>query len=338
MTNVRTIAFRTPDDMHIHLRQGQALRRYARRVSRSFARGIVMPNLLPAITTPQDLLSYRNRIQRFTRGFTPLMTFKLVPGLNRHQIAGLRGAEAVAGKYYPEGVTTNSENSIRSTEKLFGVLESMEEEGLVLCVHAEDPEAPVLSREQRFLPLIEEIVKRFPGLRLVFEHVSTKDAVDLVNDLPQNVAATVTVHHLLFTLEDMMASGFIPGLYCKPVVKTASDREAIQQVVLEGHPKFFFGSDSAPHPVAAKSKAPVASGVYSAPVAIPLLIEFFDTRGAIAKLENFVSRFGAEFYGLPLNRGTSEWLNIDRQVPDIVDGALPLYAGKKVLWKKKAAG
>jgi len=293
-----------------------------------------MPNLLPPVTKPADLLSYRNRIQKCTIGFEPLMTFKLVPGLNPNQIMELKDSSAVAGKYYPEGVTTNSENGITSADELYRILEVMEELELVLCIHGEEPQAPILTRERDFLPQFQEIVRRFPGLRIVFEHVSTTDAVELVKEMPETVAATVTVHHLLFTLEDMMASGFCPGLYCKPVVKSAADREAIQKVVLEANHKFFFGSDSAPHPSSAKARAPVASGVYSAPVAIPLLIEFFDSCDALDKLEDFVSRFGAEFYRLPLNEEKTEWVKARRQVPDHIDGAIPLFAGKTVAWRR----
>ena len=338
MNDTKSVTFRAPDDMHIHLRQGSELKKYARRAAKVFARAVVMPNVKPPITTPAGLISYRNEIQRCTTGFQPLMTFKLVAGLNANQVAGLKDSGAVAGKYYPEGVTTNSEDGIRNTGELFPILEAMEEMDIILCVHGEKPGDPILTREQSFIPEFEQIVKKFPRLRIVFEHVSTKEAVAFVRNMPDSIAATVTVHHLLFTLEDMMASGFYPELYCKPVVKHASDMEAIRQAVLEGGSKFFFGSDSAPHPRAAKSKAPVASGVYSSPVALPLLIDFFDSHGALGKLEDFVSRFGAEFYRLPLNEGRSEWQRISDKVPRAIDGAIPLLAGKTVSWKKKAAG
>ena len=338
MNESRSITIRAPDDMHVHLRQKPALAEYARRVSSIFARAVVMPNLVPPISTPETLNSYRQEILKAAPGFEPLMTFKLLPGMTAETVTALKGAGAVAGKYYPEGVTTNSEDGIRDTGELYPVLEAMEEAGLVLCMHGEEPGAPVLDRERAFLPQLEEMTARFPRLRMVFEHVSTADGVALVENLPENIAATVTVHHLLFTLEDMMASGLDPHLYCKPIVKTENDRREIGRVVLEKNRKFFFGSDSAPHPVAAKTTAPAAAGVYSAPVAMPLLIDFFHSRDALDRLEDFTSRFGPEFYDLPLNREKSTWINEDWEVPGIIDGAVPLWAGKKLLWKKKAAG
>jgi dihydroorotase len=266
------------------------------------------------------------------------MTLKLVPGMTAEGVSALKRAGAVAGKYYPEGVTTNSEDGIKNREELYPILEALEEEGLVLCVHGEEPEAPVLERERAFLAQFEEMAAKFQKLKMVFEHVSTAEAVSLVKELPETVAASVTVHHLLFTLEDMMASGLDQHLYCKPVVKSEKDRLAIEESVLDGHPKFFFGSDSAPHPVSEKTRSPAASGVYSAPVALPLLIDFFDSHDSRDKLENFVSRYGAEFYGLALNEGTSEWLNEPWIVPELVDGAVPLCAGQQLRWQKKAAG
>ncbi len=337
MDELRSITIRTPDDMHVHLRQGPGLAEYARRVGSVFSRAVVMPNLVPPVSTPERLVSYRKEIIDSVPGFEPLMTFKLLPGMTAEEVYALKRSGAVAGKYYPEGVTTNSEDGIRNTDELYPILETMEEAGLVLCMHGEEPAAPVLDRERAFLPQLEKMTARFPRLRMVFEHVSTADGVALVDNLPETVAATVTVHHLLFTIEDMMASGLNPHLYCKPVIKTENDRREIERVVLEKNHKFFFGSDSAPHPVAAKTKVPAAAGVYSAPVAMPLLIDFFESRKALDKLEDFTSRFGPEFYNLPLNRGTSEWLNVPREVPDVVDGAVPLWAGKKLRWTKKTA-
>ena len=324
--------------MHVHLRQGPALAGYTRRIASSFSRALVMPNLLPPISSVEGLLSYQKEIRAFAPGFQPLMTFKLLPGMTAKEIGALKRAGAVAGKYYPEGVTTNSEDGIRNTDELYPILETMEGEDLVLCMHGEEPGAPVLERERLFLPRLEEMAARFPRLRMVFEHVSTADGVALVKSLPGTIAATVTVHHLLFTLEDMMAAGLDPHLYCKPVVKTEADRSAIEGAVLEKNHKFFFGSDSAPHPAAAKTSSPAAAGVYSAPVAMPLLIDFFDSLGALDRLEDFTSRFGAQFYNLPLNRGTTEWLNVESEVAGLIDGAVPLRAGKKLKWIKKAAG
>ncbi len=324
-----------PDDMHVHLRQGPEMAGYARRISLSFGRVLVMPNLLPPITTPALMADYAADIRVAAPGLKTLMTFKLMPGMGLAEITALKHAGAIAGKYYPEGVTTNAEDGIRGTQDLYPILEHLETEGLVLCIHGESPGAPVLDRERAFLIQFEEMVRRFPRLRMVFEHVSSADAVNLVVRLPATVAATVTVHHLLFTLEDMMASGLNPHLYCKPVVKTEADRSAIERVVLEGHPKFFFGSDSAPHPLEAKTMTPAAAGVYSAPIAMPLLIGLFEKWDSLSKLEDFTSRFGADFYGIERNTDVVEWQKEAWVVPAIVDGAVPLMAGNTVAWKKK---
>ncbi len=338
MATASSVTIRTPDDMHVHLRQWPEAGEYTRRIADSFARGVVMPNLLPPVCTAEGLETYRDHIRSAAPGFEPLMTFKLLPGMKADRVAALKAAGAVAGKYYPEGVTTNAEDGIRTSSELYPILEAMEEYELILCVHGEDPSAPVLERERAFLPQYEEIASRFPRLKSVFEHVSTREAVDMVKNLPETIAATVTVHHLLFTLEDMMANGLFPQLYCKPVVKTEGDRQAIEKVVLEGNPRFFFGSDSAPHPASAKKNPPLAAGVYSAPVAMPLLIDFFDSRHALERLEDFTSRFGAVFYGLPLNSTNTEWLKTPWKVPGTVDGVIPLCAGREVSWQKKAAG
>lgn len=332
-----TIQFRAPDDLHVHLRQGDAMPGYARRVGESFARALIMPNLIPPVTTPDDVAKYDRLIRDAAPGLETLMTFKLMPGMRASQITALKLEGVIAGKYYPEGVTTNAEDGIRGTDDLYPILEYMEEEDLVLCIHGETPEAPVLERETDFLGQLEDMATQFPRLRMVFEHVSSADAVRSVIELPATVSATVTVHHLLFTLEDMMANGLNPHLYCKPVVKSEADRLAIEKVVLEGRSEFFFGSDSAPHPIESKTRSPASAGVYSAPVALPLLIDFFDRNGAIDKLEDFTSRFGAEFYRVPLNEETVEWERTSWKVPDTVDGVIPLCAGQELGWAKKDA-
>lgn len=332
------ITFRVPDDMHVHLRQGGIMPAYARRIASDFGRAVIMPNLIPPIASPESLSAYRSEIRKAAPGLEPLMTFKLLPGMGGGEIAALKAAGAIAGKYYPEGVTTNSEDGISGTAELYPILASMEDVGLILCIHGEAVDAPVLERERVFLDQFREMVKKFPKLRMVFEHVSTAEGVEAVCELPETVAATVTVHHLMYTLEDLLASGLDAHLYCKPLVKNEDDRRAIEKVVLEGNAKFFFGSDSAPHPAADKAKTPAAAGVYSAPVALPLLIEFFDDRGMIPLLEDYTSGFGADFYGLARSTRLISWRKESWQVPDLVDGVVPLHAGKTLLWKKMTAG
>ena len=328
-----SIKIRKADDMHIHLRQGVEMRSYAQTVEKSVGRVLVMPNTLPPITTAGGLDAYRDQIRKAAPDLVPLMTFKLSVDLTAEMTRELKRAGAIAGKLYPEGVTTNSEDGIRDIADLYPIFAEMELTGLVLCIHGESPFAPVLEREAAFLPTLVDLSEKFPDLRIVFEHVSTRDAVELIAGLPGTVAATVTVHHLLFTLDDMLANGLNPHLYCKPLIKGEPDRAAIRRVVLEGNPRFFYGSDSAPHPQNAKEKPLSAAGVYSAPVALPLLLEFFESNGCIQQIEKFTSEYGADFYGLPLSSDYSTWVKKSWRVPGLVDGAVPLCSGGALSWQ-----
>ncbi len=337
MREIREIALRRPDDMHVHLRQGPQLAGYVADLAASFARALIMPNTIPPIATPEGLAAYRDAILAAVApsggGLTPLMTFKIQPGMDRERIRALKAAGAVAGKYYPVGVTTNSEDGIAESESVMGAIAAMEEEGLVLCLHGEEPGAEVLERERAFLPRLAELGRRFPSLRIVLEHVSSSDGVEAVLGLPDRVAATVTVHHLLYTLDDLLGGGLDPHLFCKPVVKSARDRAALQRVILEGNPRFFFGSDSAPHPKASKEGRAGAAGVYSAPVSLALLAGFFEERGRLEQLGPFVSRFGAEFYGLPANEGRLLLRREAWRVPSEIHGVVPLAAGRVLSWR-----
>ncbi|MBT3274547.1 MAG: dihydroorotase [Spirochaetales bacterium] len=332
---MQELVLRRPDDFHVHLRQGANLPAYARRVAADFARALVMPNLKPPVADAEALIRYRNEICSAAPDFQPLMTFKLLAGLSADKIKAMKTAGALAGKYYPEGVTTNAEDGIRGIDDLYPVLEVMEELDIVLCIHGETHDAPVLEREAAFLPQLDEMALKFPRLRMVFEHVSTREAVEMVRALPGNVAATVTVHHLLYTFEDMMASGLDASLYCKPLVKNDMDRMAIQEAVLGSEKKFFYGSDSAPHSVAAKQKTPAAAGVYSAPVSLPLLLEFFESHGALDLIEAFTSEFGADFYGITQNKTETVWEKVRWQAESEIDGAIPLGAGRQLEWRQK---
>jgi len=339
MREIRELALRRPDDMHVHLRQGPELAGYVQDLAGPFARALVMPNTIPPITTPEELAGYRASILEAAApggrglGLTPLMTFKIRPGMDRERIRALKRAGAVAGKYYPQGVTTNSEDGIAASETVRETIAAMEAEGLVLCLHGEEPGAEALERERAFLPRLAELAESFPSLRIVLEHVSSAPGIEAVRALPDRVAATVTVHHLLYTLDDLLGGGLDPHLFCKPVVKSASDREAIQRVVLEGNRRFFFGSDSAPHLRKAKEGSRAAAGVYSMPVSLPLLAAFFDERDSLGLLEPFVSRFGAEFYGLPLNEGSLRLQREAWRVPEVVHGVVPLAAGRELSWR-----
>ena len=331
-----TFTIVAPDDMHLHLREGEALPGFARAAAAGFARGLVMPNTKPPVRTATDLEVYRSRIHEAAPGFRPLMTFKLLESTPPEDIADLADAGAVAGKLYPRGVTTNAEDGVRDLAALGQTLDAMAEAGLVLCIHAEDPEAQVLERESAYLPKIEGILSRHPKLRLVVEHVSTAAAVRFVKQFPERVGATITVHHLLFTLDDLLGDKLDPHLFCKPVVKQREDRDALQQAVLTADSRFFFGSDSAPHPKHSKETDACAAGVYTAPVALPLLLEFFETQGMLRAIEDFTSRFGAEFYGLERNDGQLRCVKEPWLVPGDYDGVVPLGAGRTLSWSVDA--
>jgi len=317
-----------------------------------FGRGLIMPNTLPPISDSPGLTEYRAAIVRLAQAvnpaYQPLMTFKLFPvatlapsGDLAGVLAGLKLAGAVAGKLYPAGVTTNSSDGVADLELLYPVFEAMQETGLVLCVHGEEPDAFCLDREAAFLPKLNRIVCDFPRLRIVLEHVSTAAAVEWVSGQPDRVAATVTVHHLLHTLDDMLADHLRPHLFCKPLLKRPADRVAIQSVVLAGSSRFFFGSDSAPHGRVAKECDCGAAGIYSASVALPLLAGFFEAAGKLERLADFTGRFGAEFYGLPLPSDELVLLRKKWQVPQSLHeglagfpagGVVPLAAGQELAW------
>jgi len=333
---------RAPDDFHVHLRQAPMLGPVVRETARWFDRALVMPNTTPPVTTPELLRAYRREIEaELDPGsrFRPLLTFKLVSALRPDDLEPLRDAGAVGGKLYPQGVTTNSADGVTDVEALYPLFQAMQELGLVLEIHAEEPGAFSLDRERAFLPRIERIVARFPRLRVVIEHVSTAAALSLLASLPETVAATVTVHHLLLTLDDVVGGELAPHNFCKPIAKRPADRDAIRAAVLGGDERVFFGSDSAPHRRGAKESACGCAGVYTAPVAIPLLAELFEREGvplteAEARggpsLERFVARYGAEFYGLPLNERTITLVASESTVPDEYDDVVPFRAGARL--------
>lgn len=336
-----------PDDFHLHVRQGPVLGPYVRQVARQFASALIMPNTLPPVRTVQDAQDYRREIlaaaQPVNPAFKAWMSFKIQAPAATDDAASLRqacrdlkAAGVVAGKLYPQGVTTNSEDGVGSLEELFPLLAAMEAEGLLLLVHGEHPEAFCLDREEAFLPQLQRVVEAFPRLRLVLEHVSTARAVEWVRQAPDRVGATVTVHHLLLTLDDLLGNHLNPHLFCKPLLKRPEDRQALAEAVLGQDGRFFFGSDSAPHVREKKECACGAAGVYTAPVALPLLAGFFERHGQLARLEDFVALRGRAFYGLDLDlagRGTLELLQESWTVPALVDEVVPLGAGKVLDWK-----
>ncbi len=332
-----TITLRKPDDFHVHLREGTPLSAYARTLAKSFARALVMPNTNPPIIRARELIEYTRNIKAAAPGLIPLGTFKIISTLTPPNIDQLVRAGALAGKYYPSGVTTNAEDGISDPDEVKNLFARMEDLGIVLCIHAETPGDPVLDRERSFLPVVQKLATNYPDLRIVVEHVSTKAAVDFVKRHSPRIAATVTIHHLIHTIDDLLGNGLQPHLYCKPVLKSERDREAIQEVVIEGHPAFFFGSDSAPHPKREKEGSDGAAGVYSAPTALPLLIDFFENHDALDRLEPFTSELGARFYRLPRNENRITCTRKPHTVEAEIDGCVPLGAGSTLNWAVEEA-
>lgn len=329
-----------PDDFHLHLRQDGDLDCLVSITSRVFARALAMPNLRPPVLTAADAQSYRHQILRSAvrygdRRFEPLMTIQLVDATTPEIVAEASEAGVVAGKLYPAGVTTNSRNGVADIETLYPVFAEMEARGMVACVHGEMPGVYCLDREKAYLTPLIRLAKAFPKLKIVLEHVSTEVGVRTVKELlPETVAATITAHHLLLTLDDVVGDGLQPHHFCKPLPKRPEDRAALIEAATGGSPKFFFGSDSAPHVKGAKERADGCAGVFSAPVALPTLAEVFEGRDALHRLEAFVSMHGADFYGLPRNAGTitlrkEPWtapLTIDRRF-------VPFRSGETLSWK-----
>lgn len=327
-----------PDDFHIHLRQGLPLTTYTRDAVLSFGRVLVMPNTRPPVRIPMEVEKYRARILAASRGavgFEPLMSFYVDSAMGETEVAALAGAGVVAGKLYPQGATTNSQEGVSDIERAFPVFESMEERDIVLCIHGEIPDAFVLDREAAFLPKLEAIVQRFPKLRVVLEHVTSAEAVKLVKSMPANVAATITVHHLMFTLDDVIGGFIRPHHFCKPVAKRYEDRDALREAAFSGDTNFFFGSDSAPHPVSAKECDCGCAGVYSAPTAMPLLIALFEEHSDLQSLVAFTAQNGARFYGLPESPYTSRYVRSDWKVPERSSDVVPLAAGQTLSWQQK---
>lgn len=298
-----------PDDWHLHLRDGAVLACVVRDTARRFARAIVMPNLKPPVVTVDQAAAYRRRIlDSLPTGvaFEPLMTLYLTAKTTPEEIARAAASGIVhAVKYYPAGATTNSEFGVRSLDSVRPVLEAMQAHDLPLLMHGEvtDPEVDVFDREKAFIDSeLAPQLARYPKLRMVLEHITTADAAAFVREAPEHVAATITAHHLLMDRNALFAGGLNPHHYCLPVLKRARHREALVEAATSGNPRFFLGTDSAPHPRAAKETACGCAGIYTAHAAIELYAEVFDQAGRLDRLEAFASIHGADFYGLPRNR------------------------------------
>ena len=338
------ITFRRPDDFHVHLRDGPAMASVLADTARRFGRAIVMPNLKPPMRTTAQALHYRERILgELPDGseFEPLMTLYLTDDTPPEEISRAKLSGRVHGvKLYPAGATTHSDAGVTRISRCFHTLEKMEEVGLPLLVHGEstDPAIDVFDREKAFIEeTLGPMLERFPQLKIVLEHITTRDAVQFVEVTGANVAATITAHHLLMNRNALFMGGIRPHYYCLPVLKREEHREALVDAATSGNPKFFLGTDSAPHARAAKEAGCGCAGIYTAHAAIELYAIAFEEAQALDKLEGFAAEYGARFYHLPPNRGSITLVREDWTVPESLafggESLVPLRAGETIPWK-----
>ncbi len=333
-----------PDDWHLHLRDGASLKAVLADTANRFARAIVMPNLRPPVTTTDLAESYRQRILANlpnSSKFEPLMTLYLTDNTSPEEIIKAKASGFVHGvKLYPAGATTNSDSGVTSFDACERALDAMQKHGMPLLVHAEvtDADVDVFDREKVFIDRnMKPLLARFPELKVIFEHITTRDAAQFVAAAPANVAATITPHHLLMNRNAMFAGGMRPHHYCLPILKREEHRLALVDAAISGSPKFFLGTDSAPHPKSAKESACGCAGMYSAHAGIELYAEVFEAANALDKLEAFSSFYGADFYGLPRNQDHITLVKESWQVPAEIefgdDVLVPLRAGQSVQWR-----
>ncbi|KAF7331848.1 Dihydroorotase [Mycena kentingensis (nom. inval.)] len=343
-----TISIPAPADFHVHLRQGPMARLVTPHVRKGgFSLAYVMPNLQPPITTTAQALQYKAQLEAIDPSVEYLMTLYLSPDLTPDEVVKAKAAGIVGVKSYPRGVTTNSDGGIESYEVYYPVFEAMQRVDMVLNLHGEvpsdaDTNTCVINAEPRFLPHLHSLHKAFPKLRIVLEHATTRAAVEAVVACGPTVACTITAHHLALTVDDWAGQSYH---FCKPVAKFPDDREALREIVRQGHPRFFLGSDSAPHPITSKSTSTPASGcaagVYTSPILLPLVAHLLESFGALDKLEGFVSGFGRQFYQrqgadakvetVVLQRSAS--FTVDENYQELDANVVPFWAGKRLHWQ-----
>jgi dihydroorotase len=338
------ITITKPDDWHIHLRDGDMLERTVNDVAAWANRAVVMPNLSPPVKNIADATAYHSRIMAALEGFPqfePLMTLYLTDSTTPQDIKAAAESKLVCGvKLYPAGATTNSAAGVTGLETLKPTLEAMQSHDLPLLVHGEvtDPDVDIFDREAKFIertlaPLTDEL----PELRIILEHITTEDSVNFVAESRPGVAATITPQHLLFDRNDMLVGGIRPHLFCLPVLKRRQHKEALRRAAISGNPKFFIGTDSAPHTVETKESSCGCAGCYSAHAAIPLYAEVFEEENSLDKLEAFTSHFGADFYGRPRNQETIDLVKVDNLSPESLrfgsSTVVPLRAGELLAWR-----
>ncbi|WP_067514624.1 dihydroorotase [Endozoicomonas ascidiicola] len=344
MSQLLTIA--RPDDWHLHLRDDSALSETVAATAKTFARAIIMPNLVPPVIDAEMASQYKSRIIQHIPAqyaFQPLMVIYLTDRTTRQTIldAHNRG-DVVAAKLYPAGATTNSASGVTDLDNVQEALEAMAECGMPLLVHGEvtDAEIDIFDREKAFIDRhLVKLAEKLPTLKIVMEHITTADAAEFVRDGRDNLAATITAHHLLYNRNHMLVGGIKPHYYCLPILKRNRHQQALLEAATSGNSRFFLGTDSAPHAVGAKESACGCAGCYTAPAAIELYAEAFEGMGALGKLEGFASFFGPDFYGLPRNRDTITLMKEEWVMPDSIplgdNRVKPLRAGETISWKIK---
>ena len=332
-----------PDDMHLHLREGEILKHACRDTERQFARAIVMPNLKIPIKSAIQAEKYYQDIKKYTThsNFEPLMTLFFNEALDEEEIKKVSDSDVIHGiKLYPSGVTTNSNDGVDIIDKCFNLFELMQKHGVPLLIHAEtnDKSIDICDREKVFIDRhLTQIHSEFPDLRIVFEHISSKEAVDFVISANSKVGATITPQHMLLDRNDLLSNGIKPHHYCLPIVKRAEDRLAIIEAAVSGSPKFFLGTDSAPHFRHQKESSCGCAGIYSAAYAMELYTSIFESENALSKLENFSSKFGADFYKLPYSNLKIKLVKKEFKIPAKItigdEEIIPLYANKTLFWQ-----
>lgn len=339
----KTITLTRPDDWHIHFRDNKAMQSVLSDTARVFGRAIVMPNLKPPVATLADAAAYYSRIQQAANGtaFKPLMTLYLTDNTSPAEIRLAKDSGIVhAVKYYPAGATTNSDSGVTDLKKAYTAIAEMEKIGMPLLLHGEvtDPQIDIFDREAVFIErYLVDLINDFPNLKIVLEHITTKQAADFVRKAPANIAATITVHHLLFNRNAIFAGGIRPHMYCLPILKREPHRLALLEAATSGSPKFFLGTDSAPHAINAKETSCGCAGIYTAHAAIELYTEAFDSVNALDKLEAFSSFYGADFYGLPRNTDSitlkQESWTVSSTLALGDEVLVPLRAGEQIHWR-----
>lgn len=338
---MKTLSLRKPDDWHVHFRDGDKLIDTVNATAKHFGRALVMPNLIPALTTPELLLDYRQRVIKAIstpHTFTPYFTLYINESVTHESFALLKQYNDFLGaKLYPAGATTNSSEGPTSLTTLYPLFETMQSLDLALQIHGETREGDIFDRESIFLTeTLQPILKNFPKLRVVLEHISTKAAVDFVTQQSHRLAATITPHHLLYNRNHLLAGGLKPHYYCLPILKRMTDQHALITAATSGNPKFFAGTDSAPHAKHNKETSCGCAGIFSSPHALCFYASIFDKANALSKLNAFMSQFGAEFYQLPLNESHINLVKKPQTIPQTFsfgnDVVIPMGAGESLSW------